>query len=354
MNKQWALSLTLWTVVTSAAAAASQPSYTVTDLGTLPGGHYSRATALNNNGQVVGWADTGATQNPLTAHAFLWERGRMRDIDTFPNRQQAPGTVACAINDQGEVVGGVEPVFQGQGILTGSYLFQNVGWLWRKGQMQTIGRDAVAINDKGQVVIKNNQQSLIWQNGKTEAVPPLPGFQSITVTCLNSDGDVAGYGANGPGDNKGFVRLGGKVSLLGTLRGDNTSRAVAMNDRGQVIGMSLNDFYEKKGNSTTSGTRSLRAFFWQDGKLTDLGNRIVSGIGNQGEVLGTYYQPTAAGTGTTIAFLWQGGKFTDLNALIDSSSGWKLEEARAINDHGQIVGYGEHNGQEHGFLLTPE
>jgi hypothetical protein len=46
----------------------------------------------------------------------------------------------------------------------------------------------------------------------------------------------------------------------------------------------------------------------------------------------------------------------DLNDLIPAGSGWwELNEATAINDFGEIVGYGGHPFREdwHGFLLIP-
>ena len=43
----------------------------------------------------------------------------------------------------------------------------------------------------------------------------------------------------------------------------------------------------------------------------------------------------------------------DLNSLIPSNSGWVLGRAQAINDLGQIVGFGYYNGQTRAFLLNP-
>ena len=44
----------------------------------------------------------------------------------------------------------------------------------------------------------------------------------------------------------------------------------------------------------------------------------------------------------------------DLNSTISSQSSWTLLDATAINDQGQIVGYGANpSGQDHAFLLTP-
>jgi probable HAF family extracellular repeat protein len=43
---------------------------------------------------------------------------------------------------------------------------------------------------------------------------------------------------------------------------------------------------------------------------------------------------------------------TDLNSFLPANSGWRLEDATAINDLGQIVGEGTINGQHHAFLLN--
>jgi probable HAF family extracellular repeat protein len=40
--------------------------------------------------------------------------------------------------------------------------------------------------------------------------------------------------------------------------------------------------------------------------------------------------------------------------LLPLDSGWHLLSARGINNAGQIVGYGNHNGAYHAFLLTPD
>jgi probable HAF family extracellular repeat protein len=44
----------------------------------------------------------------------------------------------------------------------------------------------------------------------------------------------------------------------------------------------------------------------------------------------------------------------DLNNLIPANSGRLLQGAYAINDQGQIVGFGTLNGQAEAFLLTPQ
>src|ERR1700682_5314810 len=84
----------------SMAASAGAQTVVATDLGTLPGGTYSSANAVNVNGQGVGSADTFNGGQ----HAFSWTPfGGMVDLGT-------PGlgvglSVATAVNANGQVVG---------------------------------------------------------------------------------------------------------------------------------------------------------------------------------------------------------------------------------------------------------
>ena len=67
-------------------------------IGTLPGGTSSRAVAINNAGQVVGWSRSAAGRR-----AFLWTaRDGMRDLGTLPGDTESD---ALDINDSGHVVG---------------------------------------------------------------------------------------------------------------------------------------------------------------------------------------------------------------------------------------------------------
>ena len=346
------LSLVLLFFLAAASTAATiAPQYRVTDLGTL-GGDASAAYGINDKGQVVGWASTNAAGAEPTIHAFLWTDGKMQDLDTVPNLENPPGTEAHAVNNRGEVAGGIAPRMG---------LSDAKGWLWRNGKLQIIGSDVLAVNDAGQALaVIDNRHTIIWRSGRTSELPSVPGFRFTVASALNNRGDLAGYCENDSNDIRGFVRLHGSVFLMGALPGQNNSRAVAVNDHGQVIGMSRNEFYSREQTAagvitTTSGTHSSRAFFWQNGQMTDLGDREVSALGSQGQVLGSYFQYGPERTTVTLkAFLWQDGRFTDLDTLIDANSGWKLEDATAINNKGQIAGMGVYNGKERAFLLTPD
>ena len=52
------------------------------------------------------------------------------------------------------------------------------------------------------------------------------------------------------------------------------------------------------------------------------------------------------------ATLWRNGRAIGLNTLIPASAGWDLTDLQAVNERGQLLGNGGHNGQPHGFLMT--
>src|SRR5207247_3774481 len=100
-----------------------------------------------------------------------------------------------------------------------------------------------------------------------------------------------------------------------------------------------------------------RAFLWEEDELTNLGvlpdggdSSYATDINSAGQVVGLV---EGYGDDGRVAFLWQNGTMIDLNTLIPADSGWTLLEAWAINDAGQIVGYGVGPDGQQVFLLTP-
>ena len=99
------------------------------------------------------------------------------------------------------------------------------------------------------------------------------------------------------------------------------------------------------------------AFLFTDGTgMADLGTlggyvSTAFALDGAGNVVGTAENASAA----MRAFLWTqaSAAMRDLNDCIPVNSGWVLTEARGVNDAGQIVGNGLHNGQPRAFLLTP-
>lgn len=123
---------------------------------------------------------------------------------------------------------------------------------------------------------------------------------------IDESGDVVGFSnPAGSGDPEGefishaFLWKRGRAQSidLGTLPGDLFSEAFAMNERGQVVGVSF------------GGTSGSRAFFWQDGIMTDM-NDLVPGnvdvllsaqdINDEGQITGRFRDHV---TGETLAFV---------------------------------------------------
>src|SRR5436309_2854930 len=82
--------LALLAVAVGWGAQAKAPKfvhYTVTDLGTLPGGTSSYAFDMNNAGWVAG--SSTLTPDGMTQHAVIWHGGQGTDLGTLggPNSE---------------------------------------------------------------------------------------------------------------------------------------------------------------------------------------------------------------------------------------------------------------------------
>src|SRR6266571_1884821 len=291
------LSTALWILLTVTCHA--QTTWTIIDLGVLPGGDVvndiSIANGINENGEVAAQSTTPGSFS-VDFQASLWSAGSgMQDL--------GPGS-ALGINNSGQVVGSTN----------------NGAFVWSAGSgMEVLGSGyALGINKSGQVVgstdTLNGPHAFLWSSGS--------GMQD-----------------------------------LGTLPGDNQSQANGINDSGQVVGLSLNFIPLSNSNPI------YHAFLWSSGSgMRDLGtlpgrdSSLAAGINNSGQVVGRSW--SSANAGDMGAFLWSSASgMQNLSALPEvSAAGWnQLARANAINNLGQIVGFGYLNDftVQHAFLLSP-
>jgi probable HAF family extracellular repeat protein len=189
-----------------------------------------------------------------------------------------------------------------------------------------------------------------WSNG---AMTPLAGVGPSGTTPngtesraydINNSGQIAGsYGAQSPG-GQAVIWTNNVPQLLPIAAGYARSEGYAINAAGQVAGYSA--------DSTIS---NARATIWTGGVAaalptpTNFNYDLGYDINDSGVVVGT---------GTTIlngspfdALIWSNGQVTDLNTLIAPST-LHLDRATAIDDAGDIVGYGHIGSQEFAYLLT--
>jgi len=119
------------------------------------------------------------------------------------------------------------------------------------------------------------------------------------------------------------------------------------------------------GYSYLAGDRASHATFWNGRGAIDLGTVASSlgalraqdssganGINNAGVVVGYNFAPLAR---LSHATMWANGCIYDLNSMADlRGTGLTLVQANAINELGQIVGFGmNENFETRAVLLTP-
>lgn len=322
----------------SAPAWAVGPQYVVTDLGTL-GGSTSYAFDINDAGQVVGDAYTAGN---ATQHAFLYSNGTMTDLGTLGGAYSA----AIGINNAGQVAGWADTA--GTAAASHAFLYSN-GTMTDLGTLGGSSSIAYGINDAGQVVgfaytVGNaTRHAFLFSNGMMTDLGTLGGSSSGAAD-INDTGQVVGFSrTTGNATQHAFLYSNGTMADIGTLGGSGSS-ANGINNAGQVV-----------GGANTASNAANHAFLYSNGTMTDIGllggsQNYANGINDAGQVVGRFY---TFGDGAWHAFLYSNGTMTNLDTLIDPTSGWSLTEANAINNRGQIVGYGSINGQTHAFLATP-
>src|SRR5258708_28821814 len=84
-------------LLTVAASLCAAQTYTVTDLGTLPGGSFSGAKAINLTAEITGWAYSSSTVSDV----FLYSNGAMTNLGTLGG----PSGIGNGINKSGQVAG---------------------------------------------------------------------------------------------------------------------------------------------------------------------------------------------------------------------------------------------------------
>lgn len=320
--------------------------YSVTEIGGFPDSDgVSIATDVDDLGQVVGGREIDGLAN-----AFLWSNGT---ITEFGNESGEYRFVSASdINNLGQVVG--------SRYLSGG---RSSAFLWENGMTIDLGRLpaeprdsqetlADSINDAGIVTGRSSGRPFIWESGVMRDFRTFPGANAFdSVGPINNRGVIAGTIRRD--DTISFLHAArwtnGEAIDLGDFPGGtlmlsgNYSEPSAMNDVGQVVGYS-------------DGANGYHAFFWSDGIMTDLG--ALPGLVNRSEATDINDRGVVVGySGAEIghAFIWDSiNGMRDLNSLLDESgTGWQLNRAYGINNHGQIVGFGLHDGMRRGYLLTP-
>ncbi len=325
--------LTIGTIV--AAVSTPAQTYTLQDLGALPGDSVSQGYSLNDLGQAA-----GTSSNPSGAIPTLFSGGAAIELGTLLAGDVA---VATGINKSAEVVGyEFEYANDGDG-LSHAVLYSN-------GALHDIhspslfpgGTSATAINGSGVVVGEGHLDSesfqvFLYSNGQMVNIGPPGSFQAAPA-AINDAGEIIGSYYTSSTDNGQFLYSNGRFTKLAAGPPGTTVTANAINGNGVIVGaISYNT------NSTVS-----HAALYSNGVWTDLGTlpgattgTAAVGINTAGRIIAvagyrvTSYDPFIPAK--TVACVILNGVVVNLNTLIPTNSGFNLSRAIAINDAGEIL-----------------
>lgn len=358
----------LATFLTSSFGQAEPPRFEPHDIGSLVG-LSTRAMALNDQGDVVGYSVTGPAgpeSEPFT-NAFLYSNTDMRDL--FEGEHCAV-SVATAVNERKEIVGYCR--LETLGYAQPFYYSEPTGVMvlnpFGAEPLNATGA-AYGINESGEMVGNANEPSAgdraFLMSSPTapgiDLTPALsPPYYASGASAVNDSGQIVGaLSKSGPSsandyqdsfllDGASFTNLDEVLTQDPEFSNANFV-AKAINGAGVVVGY-------------VGGTgRPVQAFVYDNGKFVDLETPSGEfswgyGIDSAGRVVG---DATLGGGSVMHAFLWENGAMYDLNDLVAPRYGIVLTNARAVNDVGQIVAWGYEESDTgpnrivRSYLLTP-
>jgi probable HAF family extracellular repeat protein len=317
------------------AEGKGQTHYLVFTLGTL-GGNTAAANAINNDGWVMGAANvTGNTAE----EAVLWLSGKTIKLGTLGGPNSSVEWEAVK-NDKGMIVG-----------ISDTSIDQPRGEIW------SCGLAFFYPNVSGKTC-----QGFLWQEGTMTALPTLGGDNGV-ATGINNLGQVVGWAETDDVDStcvppqvlqfEGYVYSvkSKQITALTPYSGDPDSAATAINQKGQIVGIS------GLCSNAVGGASAIHAVLWQNGSSApiDLGNiggqawNTPTSINNEGDVVGFANLSGDQNAGYDPgAFLWtpSSGVMQNLGTLAQDTN----SVAFAINDQGLIVGQSYGPNGSHAFV----
>jgi len=332
------LGMALTTALTTPCPA--QTSYSITDLGTINSNGYSVAKSVNATAQVTGAA---GTNNSNLSDIFFYSNGVMNSLGTLGGNSG----IGNAINASGQVAG-----YSTNSKGTYRAFLSTNGTLTDIGDLGGGSATAYGMNDLGWVVgsavtANGENHPFLYRNGKMRDLGTLGSKNNDwwnVAQGVNNSGVVAGTSYDATGNFFGFVWKSGKMTKMGTL-GGAWSQAYGINNKGQVTGLAYTktSAHAFLANCATCAMKDLGTIAGNTSTVWGFAINDSGVVVGQSTFQNTYH-----------AFVYSSGKMKDLNSMIPAGSGWELTEANGINAAGQIVGMGTINGQEHGYLLTPQ
>jgi probable HAF family extracellular repeat protein len=193
--------------------------------------------------------------------------------------------------------------------------------------------------------------AVLWKDSAITDLKTLKdGYQSVAL-AVNNRGQVVGAADNGTTDSdamfsdnygwvtqtRAFLWQDDVMQDLGTLGGTDAV-GLLINDRGQIVGASYTSSAPSAycganlGASLTTG-----AFLYEDGEMKNIGSfggtcTFPTDLNNRGEIVGISTLPDDQ---YQHAFLWKDGSLHDLHNTIGGENAGAIQ----LNDAGDVVGW---------------
>jgi len=210
---------------------------------------------------------------------------------------------------------------------------------------QAVGWAETAVHDPSCVLPQVLQfEAVLWgpATNQKRILPPYPGDSTSAATAINDAGEVVGI--SGSCDvavgafsaRHALLWVNGQPLRLPTLGGKGWNTPMAINNAGTIVG-----FSDTSGD--VSGgvlTANFQATLWIAGGLVNLhtlpgdATAEATGINDFNQIVGTSFDAA----GAPRVFLWENGKIYDLNTLVQPNAPLYLLESGDINDRGEITG----------------
>jgi probable HAF family extracellular repeat protein len=297
--------------------------------------------ALSNKGVVVG----GIANSDGSVSLAEWSQGVLTNLGVPPGLPSQDFNLprVFGINDGGVVVG---TVHTSAGDIPSRWFICEGGRfsVLPLADPTDLGGAAIGINNRGEVVgyshtVSNRVRGWLWSNGAYSSLPV--SGTSTTALGINSSGIIIGN------RRLRFIRR----LFTGQLRSTGERGYVLSHGRTQYLNgfvYAINYLGEAAGGSVSGG--QVMATVFKNGIATVILSLPSSavGINSAASVVGSY-QPV--GYNRRHLFRWSANS----GAFDLTPDGYRSAEAAAINDRGDILGFGETvSGKSQYFLLTPD
>jgi probable HAF family extracellular repeat protein len=215
------------------------------------------------------------------------------------------------------------------------------------GRLGTLGgasSQANGINDRGQIVgwaetRSGTTHAFLWENGRMRDLGVPPGSDNSSAVAITNSGLVAGVASKKvpcvgwtPRPGHVVVWQNGRIRDLGVPWNPSPNAATsveALNEHGEIVVTTADEYVSANGRVFTE-----RSFLWDGSSLRLLPPRNARSqavdINGAGQVIGWTYRSDFRGV------TWKAGQ-TRLLPLPPSRKG---AFTSAINDKGEVVGYG--------------